>query len=98
MASERALSESRLRFAAEASVLERVTLFAQSRVKNFRVAEKGLDVRFGSSTGGFCSAATGSRWYEETVVIPWAKNGHWGVKSLMNEFVDRDPDLGVTLV
>ena len=31
-------------------------------------------------------------------VVPWAKKGHWGVKSLMNESVDGDPDLGITLV
>lgn len=97
MAVERELSEFRLRFATDASEIWRVALFAQSRVKNFRVAENGLDVRFGSSTGGSSLAATGCRWYGEKVAIPWAKQGHWGVKSLVNEFVDGDSDLDVTL-
>lgn len=88
MASERALSESRLRFATEASVSDCVTLFAQSRVKNFRAAERGLDVRFGSSTEGFPLTATGRRWYKGRVVSPWVVETHWGVKPLMDEFVD----------
>lgn len=97
IAAERALSEFRLRFATDASEVWRVALFAQSRVKNFRVAESGLDVRFGSSTGGSSLPATGCLWYGEPVAIPWAKQGHWGVNSLVNEFVDGDSDLDVTL-